>query len=400
VKRAIDVPASVQGRRILPRYLDERDHPWLATLLEEYERFADRPRRELHQRLQQSLAADVPEDKRQHAGRVLGRLCQDIVRTEIAPRKVREVLFREAAAGGSRAEVIARASRRLGVSAQVLQECLLADLGSERPVGKLPDPLGAPQLALQANLALVQRLLGRASRVEIAAWGGARDLVRHARLRGLLVTVRPWLEKAPVVSEPVEAAAQLELSGPYALFRRTLVYGRALASLVPRLAWCDRFELRATCQWDATQARLELRSGDPFLPSSPPRRFDSKLEQRFARDFARAAPDWELVREPEPIPVHGTLLFPDFAVHPRGQPERRWLIELVGFWTRAYLDKKLQRLRAAGIERLILCIDAERACSDEALPPGAHILRYRRRVDVHEVLRALEEPPRTGAGGR
>ena len=78
---------------------------------------------------------------------------------------------------------------------------------------------------------------------------------------------------------------------------------------------------------------LELRPGDPIFPAVEPRRYDSRLEERFARDFRRLAPEWDVVREPEPVPVGSTLIFPDFALQHRTDAARRWLLEIVGFWT-------------------------------------------------------------------
>jgi predicted nuclease of restriction endonuclease-like RecB superfamily len=59
--------------------------------------------------------------------------------------------------------------------------------------------------------------------------------------------------------------------------------------------------------------------------------YDSRLEERFAREFRRVAPDWDLLREPEPIAAEGALIFPDFALQHRSDPSRRWLLEIVGF---------------------------------------------------------------------
>jgi len=61
--------------------------------------------------------------------------------------------------------------------------------------------------------------------------------------------------------------------------------------------------------------------------------YDRKLEERFARDFRRVAPEWDVIREPEAVQAGGTLIFPDFALRHRAD-RRRWLVEIVCFWTR------------------------------------------------------------------
>jgi predicted nuclease of restriction endonuclease-like RecB superfamily len=243
-----------------------------------------------------------------------------------------------------------------------------------------PCPISPGELSLRVNLALAQAFLFRAASVLIAVNGNARALVRQAALYGLIVTVKGH----------AEAEASLEISGPLSLFRHTLVYGRALSALVPILPWCPRYTLEAACVLKGEARRFHLRPTDPVFPSAEPRRYDSALEERFARDFARAAPDWNLTREPQPVAADGALIFPDFAVEHRSDPDRRWLIEIVGFWTPDYLEKKLARLRAAGLERLILCVDEGRACAEGELPQGARLVRFHRRIDAAAVLALIE----------
>jgi predicted nuclease of restriction endonuclease-like RecB superfamily len=74
----------------------------------------------------------------------------------------------------------------------------------------------------------------------------------------------------------------------------------------------------------------------------------------------------------------------------RQDPSDRWLIEIMGFWTADYVAKKLRRLRSAGLGRLILCVDATRNCGSDELPHGAHVLKFKKRVDVRDVLNIIE----------
>jgi hypothetical protein len=181
----------------------------------------------------------------------------------------------------------------------------------------------------------------------------------------------------------------LDISGPLALFRRTILYGRALGSLVPHLAWCRRFRLRATCLVQEALVDLSLGTGDPILPADPPRLYDSRIEERFAREFRRLAPDWDVLREPEPVVAGNRLVFPDFALQHRYEASRRWLVEIVGFWTPDYVRQKLALYREARIAHLILCIDEARACEEGSLPAGAVIVRFRRRIDTDAVRRIV-----------
>jgi hypothetical protein len=136
-----------------------------------------------------------------------------------------------------------------------------------------------------------------------------------------------------------------------------------------------------------------IATGAPIFPAREPRRFDSLLEERFARDFARLAPDWDLVREPEPVRAGDALMFPDFLLRHRRHPGRRFLLEIVGFWTREYLERKLATLRKAALQNLILCVDEDRNCAESEMPVGSPVIRFRRRIDPATVLAAISRHP-------
>jgi len=57
----------------------------------------------------------------------------------------------------------------------------------------------------------------------------------------------------------------LEISGPFALFQNTRLYGHALGELIPLLAWCARFRLQADFVLDGRRVALELATGDPIF---------------------------------------------------------------------------------------------------------------------------------------
>jgi predicted nuclease of restriction endonuclease-like RecB superfamily len=190
----------------------------------------------------------------------------------------------------------------LGVSLEDLQESLFADLPGERIVAAPAQPLSAVELALRCNLAVVQEMLPRATVVRVEVEGNTRRLIRHAKWRGWICTV---------ADRSGGSGASVEISGPFALFRNTRLYGRALGELVPILAWCARFRLQAECVFGGRRLTLQLSAGDPIFPSGAPCRYDSLREERFAREFRRLAPAWDVIREPEPVVAADTLIFPD-----------------------------------------------------------------------------------------
>jgi len=373
------------GDEIVPRYFLEPDHGWLRALVDEYLRYEGKPRADLSERLAEPLPMRVPLDKLRVARKVLDRMWDFAVEAEVKPAKARATLFELAAAEADDERAIAEAAAQLEVSGEVLQRSLFADLADERIV-RAPNPMpSVASLAQRANLALVTGLLKRALAVRIEGGSALRAVVRQAKLRGLLCTVHPE------GSTLAPARDRLQISGPFALFRRTVMYGRALATLVPFAARCADLEMRSICDLGSEGPRnLVIRAGDPLFPAPSEERFDSKLERRFFRELAEVAPDWDVLREPKAVPADGTLVFPDFELVHRLDVSRRWLVEIAGFWTPEYVADKLARLREADMDRFILCLDAERNCSSEELPERARVIRYRRRIDPAEVLAIIE----------
>lgn len=325
------------------------------------------------------------------AAQVLERLCRGPpVKHSVSPRVARSAVFllaAKAAAPSDRQAVIAAAAQTLGARPEDVERCLFADLGDQARVGAPPPDLDPGALALRTNLALVRALLVRATRLELRVWGGTRAVVRLAKLLGLICTVRRQAE-----------GVILDVSGPLALFHHVRVYGRALGSLLGPLAWCDRFALTGPCVLPEGELLLRLGPRDPiFLPGEEPRRFDSKVEEALTRDLTRLAPEWDVVREPEPLRVGDALIFPDLAIVHRLMTTRRFLIEIVGFWTAEYLARKLALLRQAEVPNLILCVDASRACGEHDLPEGARVVRYHRRVPAQAIVDLISAGPPTSA---
>jgi uncharacterized protein len=370
------IPFRLARGRVLPGFLDASDVPWLRVLIEEVDRFSGRPLRELRERLRQPLPCATPWFKRRAAIAIPLRLWKREASAPVAPERIREVLFCARATQATRALAVDQATAVLAIDGASLERHLFADLPAERLLRAPAVIPSAQEIALRGNQLIVRSLLFHARRVRIKAEGAARPLVRQAKLRGLLCRVTQ-------ANEPI-----LEVSGPFTLFRHTLLYGRALGELVGFLPHCARFKLRADCVLRGQPAVLDLAQGDPIFPAEAPKPCDSKLEERFARDLRKAAPDWDLIREPAPVPAGDTLIFPDFLLRHRLPPERSCWVEIMGFWSPEYVARKLDLYRQANLPNLILCLDEARACSDGELPPSARVVRFHRRIDPAAVLAA------------
>ena len=372
---------STSQGHVVPHYLDERDHPWIGHLWEEYLAFVGRPKAELRERLASQLPFSAPAGKRSMVSHFLNGIFRTEVKSRIPPREVRTRLFVSAAHSSLlRKKILDQVAGEFSVRTEEIESALYADLPNQRCLMPATQYLAPVELALRTNLMLVQGILARARSVEIRMSGNSGAVVRHAKRKGLLCSVSAGEETKYV---------RLSLSGPYSIFRRTLLYGRALGELVPVLAWCNEFEMSAQIIRGDNSLELKVRSGDPILPSEPPKPFDSKLEERFYRTFRKATRSWDIIREPEPVHAAGTLIFPDFALQHRSNPDRRWLLEIVGYWTPDYLQKKMERLRATSIRNMLLCVNEGLNCADSDFPKNVAVIRFAKNLSAEEVLERI-----------
>jgi predicted nuclease of restriction endonuclease-like RecB superfamily len=290
-----------------------------------------------------------------------------------------DVLGPPALAPGERDARLVLAAETLGTTPEDIESLLWVDLAMERPIAL---PAGRPaetELAAFANLERIQRCVRRAHDLQLRVWDRANELVRTVARYGLIAQIRRDGE-----------ATALDVMGPLALFHSTMVYGRALAALVPLLADHPRFELDIRCELGGEQAHLKV--APPVLLPPPvvsPRRVPSTAE-RLARDLVALGHVVE--REPPPIASGEHLLFPDLVLERDGV--RRY-IEVLGFSTKDYVTAKLERYRRAGIAGVVLCVDL-------ATAPGcdleAQVCGFTRHVDVDDLLATLGASPEHGPG--
>ncbi len=368
------LPIRVRDGVVEPRFLGDADAAWLEAMLATAAQHVGASWGALEAAMRRPAGEGVALQRQALAAWVLGRLYRRRVESAVGPADVRALVFGLAARSGERAAIIARAAEELEIDEKAVEQALFADLPLERIVvapARAPSP---GELAVRCNLEMCRSLLMRAIEVEIQVTGSAHSLVRRAQRGGLLWTL---------LATDGDAGC-LRLSGPLRLFRRTTRYGHALGALLPALADCDRFDLVATILVGEREVELRLRSGDPFLlPQAAERQRPSA---RFARLVER---DQWIVQDAQPISVGRRVLFPDVELVSRQDETQRWLIERVGYWTGEYLEEMAAAYSAAGITRVILCVDERLRCGEGDVRDGIHVLRHRGRIRREEVCRAL-----------
>jgi predicted nuclease of restriction endonuclease-like RecB superfamily len=122
--------------------------------------------------------------------------------------------------------------------------------------------------------------------------------------------------------------------------------------------------------------------------------FDSSVEEQFAAAFLdlasrKGVEGWMLEREPEPLLVQGSILIPDFALT-RGQ--KRLYVEILGFWTPAYRERKVQKLlQLRGRDDIVLAIPEEAKEAFQVISTFFPIVYYNGQLTVTDMLQVLRQ---------
>lgn len=127
--------------------------------------------------------------------------------------------------------------------------------------------------------------------------------------------------------------------------------------------------------------------------------YDSSIEQSFAEAFAslergQGTDGWQLEREPEPLLLAAGeasasgIFIPDFALT-RGT--RRIYVEILGFWTPAYRERKIQKLQhLKGRTDLVLAIPVEARQVFAGLAADFPLVEYRHQLSATDLLRVMQ----------
>lgn len=294
------------------------------------------------------------------------------------------------------------AAAALGLAPSEVHRILYADRPEARVLVRAP-PLDGARLLERYNLELARGVLLDATRVVIGARGGWRGIFRAVKLARLMFRI----ERAG------RRGYRVELSGPAAPFiARPQRYGVRLMRVVPALLRAPSCTLEAQIVRGERHLPYRLDARTPFGRRARRRRhgpaaYDSRWERALADEFAdklgaeRAG--WTLAREDTPVPAGDELFLPDFTL--RHRDGREALVEIIGFWTPEYLDAKLRKVDAAGLDNLILVAyeglaagaagarDRIESAGRLAHDTGA-LLWFKNRPRIAPVLRAAERVAR------
>jgi predicted nuclease of restriction endonuclease-like RecB superfamily len=377
-----------------PQFVDRSARPLAARVFGVFQGHVGERRAALEESLS-ALERDEPFKLVRGFAALLERDATFETRSALPPERVRRATFSAAEDVGGvatreeRRAALSAAADRLGVEADAVEAALYADRDRNQVLTAF-DPRWDPDSLLdQYNLSLAQTALFDATEVRVRS-DDPRTLVSAVKRHGLMYEV--------VVDDGTRTVV---VTGPDSLFRRTRRYGTGFARLLRSVAAGGDWDLTATIDDRGTERTMELSESDASVPGVDPvadPTYDSDVEADFAARFEALDLDWTLSREPEPLAVdRGTrLMIPDFAFdyRPTGANADgglRVFFEVMGFWTPAYVEKKLGQL--AGVEdvELLVAVDESLAVAEEVADLDHRVVTYSGGVRVKDVVDVLRE---------
>lgn len=416
------VEVAVRKGEIVPRWVDAADPERLALaarLIETFEAARGRPRAELEAELAELTGSGTGFRFHRALAKLLADRCAFETASAAEPAAVREAVF-EAAAAAWRAEehggdagsaacaagaearrafhfdreaVLAAAGRDLGLATGRdlpggIEPALYADLKAEQVLAGW-EPCEPGWLLNRYNVALAQGVLLRATALTLEIAG--QDPRRY---RALFRKVK-FFQLLHRVEGDAGRGYTIRLDGPLSLFGASQRYGLQMASFLPTLLHFERWRLTAEVLWGPRRAARGFRL-DAAAPLAPLGRLSGQWQPDevawLPERIAALDPAWEVAAGGELIDLGGQgVLVPDLAFRHRASGARAFL-EVLGYWNRGAVARRLELLRRHGPPNLILALSKSLAAGEEddlaGLPGEVHV--YRSAPSARAIVAALD----------
>ncbi|MCH9657987.1 DUF790 family protein, partial [archaeon] len=273
------------------------------------------------------------------------------------------------------------------------------------------DIINTKDLILWYNLSLFQTLLFRCTRLEFCVKGGLhwKQVLRNVKKYGLMYNLEYYSENAPD-----DDSVNCTLEGPLSLFKMTDRYGTSMAKLLPSIVSTPTWKINGSIVKKTDDGpkiysfELSHESAKEFLRStieSPYHNdddyvYDSSTESAFAKRFHQYFDQsdkfgWKISREPDPLIADGKAMIPDFLFERFG---RKVYFEIVGFWTKDYLERKAAKLKVLFHDDennknidLLVAVNSDLACSQIETISKDKIFTFQKDVSIKPILEYLKK---------
>ena len=339
--------------------------------------------------------------------------------TKVNPVMIRQKLFEESATRGlalsdlQRQEIIQMVANQTNLSGYDVETIMWTDREDNLTLTKF-DSINPKNLLLWYNLSLAQTLLFRCTTLEFYVEGGLywKQVLRNVKRFGLMYN----LEQQNTNNSD---SLTCTLEGPLSLFKMTDRYGTSMAKLLPWIIKAPTWRISGSIvrknddgqkiyqfvmsNKDTTgilQSVSEiLYSDNSHAETQNTYNYDSSLETKFEKLFQQhfdKKDDWKISREPNPLIANGKAMIPDFLFERFG---RKVYFEIVGFWTKEYLERKATKLKAIFDKNeskeqdvdLLVGVNAELSCSQLESISNDHVFTFKKEVSIKPILQYLRK---------
>jgi len=355
------------------------------------------PRRELMGRLDDWVGLKREHKMLRGIAKVFDDRCDWSSDTSMDPIALRREVFLAAREKGPLAlttgllnrptaeDVLRDVAEKHSVTPQDIAGAIYADLKSEQRLSAIKE-YSPTQLLQRYNVALCQSLLLHATQMTLTLKNPTaprmRQLFRCIKFHQLMQRARRRDDCLEVI-----------LDGPASLFRQSTRYGMQFANFFPALLLQDgAWTLEATVLWTRAKHRKTLVLDPSHGLVSHYRdtgAWRSKTCQHFEARFAEAKTEWTLHEGASPINLGGRdILFPDYTLR-RGDDTVH--LDVVGFWQREWLQRRMEWLQRYGPNNLMLAVSRRLQGSKEALEDApVMVIDYAEVLSVKRVLEAAQ----------
>ena len=300
---------------------------------------------------------------------------------------LRRKIFEESSRNGypatedERKQILQKFATESNLTTDELEIAMWADLDKNKYLKNF-ESLSPLQLISWYNISILQSLLLNCVELEFSVYGGFnwKKILRKIKQLGLMYFL---FQENNLESESNKQTRTQEMifngkkdkrvictvEGPLSIVRLTDKYGTAMAKLIPLIIFTDIWSidaiiLRKSISGVRKTYRFQISNKDKDLPLFDASKvqpqsesnmdsgsiyknaiddFDSIVEKKFMDKFLKFSIGWNLIREPDPLILsNGKAFIPDFVFEKYGI---KVYLEIVGFWTREYLKRKLEKIK-------------------------------------------------------
>lgn len=262
-----------------------------------------------------------------------------------------------------RDRILREVAARLELTPDALEQGLFSDLRDADTLVRGPSLDGAtivaehPRAQAQAALLRATRAVCTVRSCDAAA---VRAFFRTLKFHKLLFEIEATGEGAFVV----------RVDGPFSLFESVTKYGLGFAMLLPALEKLEAFSVEADVAWGKERTPLVLKLSGGVGASAASDVSSTRVSDEVEKLYAALVPlckaagvKCSLSAELVSLPGAG-LVVPDLVVK-RGK--KKVFVELLGFWSRDAVWKRVELVEAGLGERVVFCASERLRVKEEIL---------------------------------